>query len=101
MSFALVSVSALLFGFTLVVATRFMLRWREARFRYGREAALVPLHIWTIALSYDILLLGVTIQTAQAVRWWHPLVFGPALALGLYAMAAVNRAQNRRPRISS
>lgn len=93
MSSLLLSLSALMFGATLVIAIRHMRHWRVLRAE-GVRAAL-PLHVWVIAMSYDLLLLGVAFQSQTYVRWWHPWVYIPALILGMYAMVVIGRAQTR------
>lgn len=92
MKWLLISMSGFLFGYTLVVATRYMLHWRVIR---RQPQAALPLHIWIVAFSYNLLLLGVALQALVKVRWWHPFVYLPALGLGIGAMYVLGRAQRK------
>lgn len=89
----LLTLSAFLFGFTLVVAIRFMLHYRVIRAN-GKERAVLPLHVWVVALSYDLFLLGAAVQSFVLVRWWHYVIDVPAILLGIWAMWVLNRAQH-------
>lgn len=86
----LLSASAFLFGMTLVVSIKYWLRWKRLR----PQPALLPLHIWTVALSYDLLLLGVAFQALTRVRWWHPYIYLPAMLLGAVAMVVIVKHQH-------
>ena len=80
-----------LMGFTVVVALRYWARWHVAATEGQARSGLLPFHVWTIALSYDLLLLGVVIQMSVRVRWWHVVIDLPALILGIIAMVVVSR----------
>jgi len=90
----LLTLSCLMVGSTSVVAVRYMRRWRVER-RDGHASAVLPLHIWCIALSYDLLVLGLAIQSQVLVRWWHPVIYLPALGLGLFAMYVLGKNQQK------
>ena len=75
-----------LVGATILVVVRYLIRWNKN----GRKGHL-PLHIWLVAVSYDFLLLGVVIQTMVLVRWWHWLVYVPAILFGAPAMYVLSR----------
>jgi len=80
-----------LMGFTFIVAMRYWASYHISVTRGRVRRGLLPLHVWTIALSYDLLLLAVVIQMAVRTRWWHVVLFLPALFLGIIAMAVISR----------
>lgn len=84
----LVSAGALLLGMTLVVVVRHFHAWRVGR------GGLLPLHIWTIAASYDLLLFLVVTRTGPL--GWRGWVQLPAVALGVWAMLAMLKYQSHR-----
>lgn len=86
--FLLVTFGAFLLGMTLVVAARHFHAWRTG------GGGLLPLHIWTIAGSYDLLLLLVVTRTGPL--GWRGWVQFPAVVLGVWAMLAMLRFQGER-----
>jgi hypothetical protein len=90
----IVTLSGLVLGATTVVAVRHYLLWRKA----PDGARLLPLHVWLVALSYDLLVLATMLQSLVLLRWWHPWVFVPALLLGLGAMYVISQKRPTRPR---
>jgi amino acid transporter len=92
MSYVIFILATFLFGYTLVVAIRYMLRYRVVR-ADDKQRAVLPLHIWMVATSYDILLLGAALQQLVHYRWWHSVVYIPALLIGIYAMWVLGRGQ--------
>lgn len=82
------AMSGFLVGTTLVVAAVYARQSFRAR---GTRDGLLPAHVWTVALSYDLLLLyasievGMRVDDATQVTWRSP-VLGAAYVLGLIAM---------------
>lgn len=93
MKILLLLLTGVLIGLSAVVVYRYMRRWRDLRKEHGPR--LLPLHIWSVALSYDLLLVGVYLQVLVKLRWWHPIVYIPAVILGIYAMIVINAGQTR------
>lgn len=96
---ALLSMSGLLMGITLVVAIMFFRAWRQTV--NTPRSGLLPFHVWTIALSYDLLLASATVEVlirvnADAHPSWRLFVLTPAYVLGITAMYAVLRLQRAR-----
>jgi hypothetical protein len=76
-------------GSTLLVAAQYFARWRSAP--SGRR--LLPLHVWTLAVSYDLLLLS---QLSRFEPFdWRTFLYVPALLLGDAAMIAMLRHQRK------
>lgn len=91
---AQLTLSMFLFGYTLVVAVRFMLHYRVVR-ADGKKRAVLPLHIWVVAISYDMFVVGAAIQTSVFNRWWHAPLYITAALLGVYAMWVLSHSQRR------
>lgn len=75
-------------GAALVVAVRYAYVWKRAP---SRRSRLLPLHIWTVALSYAII--TTLAVTARANGLGEPLVrwvgYGVGVTLGVVAMVVI------------
>jgi len=74
-------------GSSTLVAVQFFRRWRKE----PHGARLLPLHVWALAISYDLLV--ITLLSRFDVFTWRALLYGPALLLGVAAMVAMLRYQ--------
>lgn len=74
-------------GATFMVAMRHLRMWRESTHK-----RLLPLHVWTIALSYDLLLAALLTRTEPAD--WRAFIYIPAILLGAVAMVVMLRYQS-------
>jgi hypothetical protein len=83
--------AAVLMGFTVIVGLRYWWGWHRIVKAGLADRHLLPLHVWVVAISYNCFLLGVVIQMSVLVRWWHPLVYLPGIALGFFAMVVMNK----------
>lgn len=81
-------VTFFIIGSSLLVAAQFFLRWRAT----VRGSRLLPLHVWTLALSYDALLVMGVAYWPHAPTWVACL-YVPTLLLGVAAMVAMLRHQ--------
>ena len=67
---------------TTVVLVRYFREWRRTPGRAG----LLPLHVFLVAASYDLMVLGFTLGIATRPASWRAAIIIPALVLGLAAM---------------
>lgn len=94
------AMSAFLMGFVLVIAWRYMRVYARAPRDWRR---LLPAHVWTIALSYDLLLLYATVEVylraadPDATLSWRAPILIVAYVLGVIAMAIIGRLHRLRP----
>lgn len=93
LGWVIAAAAAFLVGYNTVVLCRFALRWRRARAEPSVRS--LPLHVFLIALSYNLLLLEIFLQTLVLIRWWHPIVFIPAILLGFAGVFLLDRASSR------
>lgn len=84
----LVSLCGFLIGMTTVVAVRHIGQWRRDKTR------LMPLHVWMIALSYDLLL--ISLLSRDEPLNWRAVIYGPAIVLGVAGMVTMLRYQGHR-----
>lgn len=80
-------VGGFVLGATFMVAMRHLRMWRESTHK-----RLLPLHVWTIALSYDLLLAALLSRTGPAD--WRAFIYIPAILLGAVAMVVMLRYQS-------
>lgn len=91
----LTAMSSLLFGWTLVVSLAYLHAWRTHPRHDWR--GLLPLHVFTVSLSYDLLLLYATIEVYLRIEddadsaFWRGMILIPAYALGFIAMYAIGK----------
>ncbi len=89
------SLGALLGGglllLTTIVLVRYLLEWSRTPGRAG----LLPLHVFLVAASYDLMVLGFTLGIATRPASWRAAIIIPALALGLVAMFVMVTFQRR------
>lgn len=96
--FALSAVSGFLFGYVLFVAWSYMRLYTHAP-RDWRK--LFPLHVWTIAVSYVMLIAYATFDMANraesqnASTWRIPVLF-VADVLGIVAMYTIDKLRRVR-----
>ncbi len=82
--------AAFLAGVTLVVTRNYYLAWK--RRAPGPWTGLLPLHVLTISLSYDILLVYTTIsalirtEEGGPLSWWRVIMVASAIVFGFIAM---------------
>ena len=91
MDLLLYTLATFLVGFSLVAVIRFLLRWRVVR--HSGRVTTIPLHVWLVSLSYNLLVVGMVIDVYQRSQAWHPYVFLPALITGIYGMIVLVKAQ--------
>lgn len=95
--FAILGASGLLAGFTVMVAVRYAIIWsRLTAVQKYTWKGLLPLHVWLVAMSYDLFLLSATVEvwtrmTLGAGPSWRIVVLIPAYVLGVVSMLAIAR----------
>ncbi len=70
-----------------LVSLTFMVVWDHLRTwrRKGKDMRrMLPLHVWTVALSYDLLVITVLSRTGPL--GWRAFIYVPALLIGVFAM---------------
>lgn len=88
--------AAFLVGSTFVVVARWFVGWRIAR-SSGAVKASLPLHVWLVALSYDLFVLGMCIRVYEdGADWPKAALYLPAIGFGIYGMLVLARAQKHR-----
>lgn len=92
--FVLYFAAAFLVGYTFVVVVRYALYWRVVRAQ-GKRVSTIPLHVWLVALSYDLLVFGMAYQIQRDLEPWHVFVYLPALLTGVVGMHVLGRRQQR------
>ena len=96
--FTLTAVSGFLFGYVLFVAWSYMRLYARAP-RDWRK--LFPLHVWTVAVSYVMLVAYATIdmvnrtEATEISPWRIPVLF-VADTLGIIAMYTIDRLRRAR-----
>lgn len=84
-------VGGFVLGATFMVAVRHLQAWR-----HSPAKRLLPLHVWTIALSYDLLLVALLTRTGPAD--WRAGIYIPAILLGAAGMVVMLRYQSAERR---
>ena len=74
----------------MVMALAFLVMGRYVRMWKRGSRALLPLHVWTMVLSYYLLILTLASRPID----WRAVGFIPALLLGLFSLATMWRLQN-------
>lgn len=96
----LLSMSSFLSGCTITISWTYYRAWKRRDKRDWR--GLLPLHVATIALSYNLLLVYSTIETwmrigtAEDAPLWRAVVLIPAYGLGFVAMRAMWKLRRRK-----
>jgi len=71
----------------VLVSLTFMVTWDHLHtwVRKGKDKSRsLPLHVWTVALSYDLLVIALLTRTGPLD--WRAFIYIPALLLGVFAM---------------
>lgn len=93
LEYALFLGAAFLVGATVIVVARWFAGWRIARTR-GHTAATLPLHVWLVAASYDLFVLGMVIRVyEEGLDWPRLALYYPATVLGIIGIVVLARAQ--------
>ena len=98
MRFIEIALSSFLAGYTFMIAVRYSRRWAKLpRSEKKSWRGFLPLHVWTVSLSYCLLLTSATIEiytrlgSGVAGPTWRSAVLLPAYILGVVAMISINR----------
>lgn len=97
MRWIVLAMSGFLAGTTAVIATRYAVIWsRVPAEQKSQHRGLLPLHVWLVTLSYDLLLASATVEvwtrmTVAAGPSWRVFVLLPAYVLGVLAMIVIYR----------
>ena len=95
----LLSLSSFLIGSTLVISARYFFAWRVRR---NDWRGLLPLHVFVVALSYDLMMVYSTVETYLRigdnadVPWWRAALLVPAYITGFIAMWSIARLAAQR-----
>jgi len=96
----LLALSGFLGGTTIVIALKYYHAWRT----HTREdwRGLLPLHVFTVSLSYNFLLLYSTVETYlrigtdDDIPWWRAALLIPAYVFGFVAMRAMWKLRRKK-----
>lgn len=93
------SLSAFLIGTTFVICVQYFRTWRKSNRHEWR--GLLPLHVFVVTASYDLLLLYATFDIygrtlAEGPPTWRLVILPPAYALGLVAMWTIGQFRRHR-----
>lgn len=95
----LLSLSSFLFGTTLVISVQYYFAWRR---RNSDWRGLLPLHVATVSLSYNLMLLYSTVETMLRIGddtdtpWWRAAILIPAYITGFIAMYVIGRLRYKK-----
>lgn len=95
----LLSLSSFLVGSTFVISVRYFFAWRK---RDHDWRGLLPLHVFVVTVSYDLMLIYSTVETMLRINddadtvWWRAALLVPAYATGFVAMWSIARLRAKK-----